>query len=237
MILNFILGLTTVFTLQQFDEAIYEAYVTGDTYLWEKTLEKGVGTFNLSQKDAIYKLSLAYYGLIGNYINAEKLNEAEKHIEYIKPIIEKMLDRNPGSSRFNALRGALYAFEINLSSYKAMFLGPKSQKYIEKAVDLDSSEPQAWVEYGNMMYYMPSIFGGDKAKGIEAYQKAIGLFENKNQLKHSWLYLNTIAVLGQWYFQMDEPKKSEACYKKVLSIEPQFKWVKELIKKQKRENN
>lgn len=232
MIVNFIISLTTVFTLQQFDESIYKAYVSGDTELWEKTLVKGTGAFSIENKDAIYKLSLGYYGLIGNYLTAGKEDEAEKHLDFIEQIVKKMLDRNPKSSRFNALRGALYAFEINLSTYKAMFLGPKSQTYIEKAVELDPRNPQAWVEYGNMLYYMPSIFGGDKRKGIEAYQKAILLFEKKNELDYCWLYLNTIVGLGQWYYDNGEPRKSLECYQKVLTKEPDFKWVKKLMENQ-----
>lgn len=232
MIVNFLLGLFSVFTIQDFDIAVYKAFVTGDTELWEVTLRQGTGTFSLDQEDEIYKLSLGYYGLIGNYLGNNKNDEAKKHLAFIQPIVEKMLEKNPQSSRFHALRGALYAFGINLNKYKAMYLGPKSQGHIEKAVELDSENPQAWVEKGNMLYYMPSMFGGDKQKGIAAYQKAIKLFEQQNNLKTCWLYLNTIVVLGQWYFETDAPQKSLACYKKVLTMEPDFKYVKSLMKKQ-----
>jgi tetratricopeptide (TPR) repeat protein len=232
MILKLILSLYTVFTLQEFNETVYRAYVSDNTQLWEEMLNKGAGSFSFENEDEIYKLSLAYYGLIGNYIGVEKEDEAKKLLSFVEPIVDKMLDRNSKSSRFNALRGALYGFEINLNGYKAMFLGPKSMKHINAAVEIDPENPQAWVEKGNMLYYMPDVVGGDKQKGIESYQKAIELFEKQNNLKNCWLYLNTIVVLGQWYFETNAPQKSMECYQKALAIEPDFKWVEKLIEKQ-----
>ena len=217
---------------REFNETVYKAYISDNTQLWEETLSLGAGSFSFENEDEIYKLSLGYYGLIGNYIGVGKEVEAKKLLNFIEPIIEKMLNNNPGSSRFNALRGALYGFEINMNGYKAMYLGPKSMKHINAAVDIDSKNPQAWVEKGNMLYYMPDMVGGDKQKGIEAYLKAIKLFEQQNNLENCWLYLNTIVVLGQWYFETNAPQKSMECYQKVLAIEPNFKWVKNLIEKQ-----
>jgi tetratricopeptide (TPR) repeat protein len=232
MIFKLIISLYSVFTLQEFNETVYRAYVSDDTQLWEETLNRGAASFSFENEDEIFKLSLGYYGLIGNYIGVGKEEEAQKLFDFIKPIIEKMLDKNPGSSRFNALRGALYGFEINMNSYKAMYLGPRSMKHINASVEIDPQNPQAWVEKGNMLYYMPDMVGGDKQKGIEYYQKAIKLFEQQNNLENCWLYLNTIVVLGQWYFETNAKQKSIACYQKVLAIEPDFKWVKKLIEKQ-----
>ncbi|PLX22817.1 MAG: hypothetical protein C0599_05595 [Salinivirgaceae bacterium] len=232
MITNLVVSILAIFTLQEFNETLYKAYVYDNNQLWEETLNQGAAVFSFDHEDEMYSLALGHYGLIGKYIGVEKEDEAKKLLEFIRPIIDKMLEKNPQSSRFNALRGALYGFEINMDSYKAMFLGPKSMKHINKAVDLDPDNPQAWVEKGNMLYYMPDMFGGDKQKGIEAYQKAIELFENQANHRFCWLYLNTMVVLGQWYYETNESQKSLECYKKILAIEPNFKWANELLMKQ-----
>ena len=62
------------------------------------------------------------------------------------------------------------------------------------------------------------------------------LFEKNNDLRYCWLYLNTIVVLGQWYYDSGEPQKSLDCYEKVLAREPDFKWVKKLVENQRKED-
>jgi len=54
------------------------------------------------------------------------------------------------------------------------------------------------------MYYRPSAFGGDKAKAIKYYVKAVKSFEKQGLVVNNWMYINTMTALGQAYEATDQ---------------------------------
>ena len=140
-------------------------------------------------------------------------------------LLEKMgLD----NARVYSLKGAFYGFQIMLDPLKAPSLGKLSMEANEKAMSLDPEEPQVWLEKANMEYYRPAIFGGSKKKAVPMYEKAVKLFESSpGRIQENWVYMNCLAGLGIAYENTRNYSEAGSVYRKLLKLEPSFKWVKE----------
>lgn len=123
-----------------------------------------------------------------------------------------------------AWQGALYGWKIAFSPMKGMFLGPKSQKMLEKSLQANPESAEAQVRNGSSLLFTPEMFGGDPQKSVEYFEKGVTRYEQMKS--NSWLYLDALAWLGQAYQKIDQPEKAKATYEKALQVEPKFHWVK-----------
>ena len=208
---------------------IYQAYINGDMEEWKSIINKiDQQNSDNHQLDNLYELALLKYGYIGYCIEYEKKDEAERLIDSATEDIEAILDTDPEHSRAYALWGGIYGLRIQLSPYKAIFLGPRSMNRIEKSLELDSLCAEGWVEMANSLYYRPSTFGGDKEEAIVTYQKSIRCFEHEpDRIKTSWHYLNTIISLAKAYEGTEQFNKALLQYERLLTIEPEFILVRD----------
>ena len=145
-------------------DSIYKAYSRGKMDKWLKimdTCEKNVDRDNVVEQ---FELISYYYGYTAWLVGAEKYDTAEVYIEKSEKIIDELLAESPENPTLLAYKGAYIAFTIGMSNLKAVYLGPKSMKYINRSIELDPENIQGNIEKGNSMYYRPSIFGGDKTE-------------------------------------------------------------------------
>ena len=188
------------------------------------TCEKNINTNSFDEQ---LELVSYYYGYTAWLIGAEKYDVAEDYIDKLEEIIDELLDKSPGNATLNAYKGAYIAFTIGISNYKAIYLGRKSMKYINKSIELDPDNIQGNIEKGNSMYYRPSIFGGDKAAAIKYYIRAVESFEKQGLVVNNWMYINTMTALGQAYEATGQIQLAKLCYEKIMRIFPNFMWVED----------
>ncbi len=210
---------------------VYTAYLEKDYELWIDGINGLEAAFQQSgEQDAkcLYELILAKYGLIGYHLSIEEKEVAFDMLDEAQNLAKKLLKMPAYEAQGHALLGALLGLEIGIKPYKAIYLGPKSKSHIEKATETGQGSPSAWVELGNMRYHAPGLFGGSKPEAIEAYKKAIELFDqNPTQRQHNWLYLHALAWLGKTLAETDQPEKALAIYRKALAYEPNFSWIRD----------
>ena len=221
--------LSTQFSFSQnlYRDAIYKAYSRGEMDKWFELMDTYQKNMNLKSSDQQLELISYYYGYTAWLIGAEKYDTAEEYIEKSEAIIDKLLDESPENATLLAYKGAYIAFAIGVSSVKAIYLGPKSIRYIEKALKLDPESIQGNIEKGNSMYYRPSVFGGDKTEAIEYYVKAVKNFEEQGLDVNNWMYINTMTALGQAYEATNQIQLAKLCYEKIIRIFPNFMWVED----------
>jgi tetratricopeptide (TPR) repeat protein len=111
-----------------------------------------------------------------------------------------------------------------------MLLGSKSSNLAEDAKELAPNSPLAWRFYGINKLYTPSSFGGDIKEAVLALEKSIALFESTATSKN-WLYLDTLALLGQAYTKAGEKAQAIATFEKALAVEAGFTYAKALLAK------
>jgi tetratricopeptide (TPR) repeat protein len=161
-------------------------------------------------------------------IGQERHDKAKDFLGQAEEHLDELDDFSAYRSYAESLRGAFMAYEIGMNRSKAVWLGPRSMKHINRAVELDPGNPIAWMEKGNAEYHMPRIFGGSYHKAAEYFGKAIRLFESGGyDLQCNWRYLNALAWLAQSYDKAGKPGQASHTYRKILDREPRFEWVRD----------
>jgi len=222
----FIFSASIAMAQTETDEMMYQAYLQRSQSLWEKAL---VTQLKLPTKNSFEKLRLAftYYSLLNGTMASQNETLFDKHVDTAKDLIKEFMAQNPKSGEAPAILSAIYGNEIAYSSLKGMLLGSKSNSLAEKGIKLEPESALAWRIYGTNKFYTPAAFGGDLEEAVKAFEKSIALFESKpDQLKSNWLYIDTLALLGQAYAKTDATDKAIDTYEKALQHEPSFGWVK-----------
>lgn len=223
-------------SITRMQNQIYTSFIKGDVPLWERSIRELERIYaNTSTDEVLYDLLLARYGYIA-FSMEENPAAARKQLDQAEKELEKLL-RNPSwLSSAKAMQGAFLGFRISLRPISAVLLGPRSYKAINEAVEADENNPVGWMEMANSRFYTPSAFGGSKQEARDYYLKSVQLFEKDLKPNQKWLYLNSLVGLAKSYQYLDRIDLAVATYKKALTFEPEFKWVRdellpELLKK------
>ena len=208
-------------------DSIYKAYSRGKMHKWYELMQTCEKNVNENSIEEQLELVSYYYGYTAWLIGAEKYDTAEDYIDKSEQIIDKLLDQSPKNATLLAYKGAYIAFTIGISKFKAVYLGPKSMRYINESIELDPENIQGNIEKGNSMYYRPAVFGGDKTEAIAYYVKAVKSFEKQGLVINNWMYINTMTALGQAYEATDQIQLAKLCYEKIIRIFPNFMWVED----------
>jgi len=175
-----------------------------------------------------YHVAYAEYRLMTYLLNREKDrfgSVAGKVVERL----EKILRIKPDWSEAQALLSAVHGLQIAKSWTRAMTLGPKANRLAQQATANDPDNPRAWLMHGAQKLNTPRMFGGSIDEALDAYQKAVALFENiteRDSLEPTWGYTDALVWLGITYERMDRFEDAHAVFIKVLEIEPEYGWVK-----------
>ncbi|MBN2664542.1 MAG: hypothetical protein JXR68_12905 [Bacteroidales bacterium] len=205
---------------------IYNYFINSEMNKWENTL---INLNNLSQKsDALTLELLNYnYGYIAWCIGNDKEQKAKTYLEISENYLSLLEDKKYNLSMINVYKSAFNGFKISFNKVNAPFLGPESIKFAEKALELDENNPFAHMQLGNIQFYMPSMFGGSKQLAISYYKKAQILMEqNLTVYINDWNYINLLVTIAQAYTDNENYILAKKYYEIILSIEPDFLWVK-----------
>lgn len=208
-------------------QEIYSAYVTNRMEIWKKVID-GMEARKPSDNKRLAELVNYQYGYIGYCIGFKLRDEARKYLTLAEKNVDILESRNHDMSEVNACRCAFYGFRIGLNKLSAPVNGLKSIDYARKALELGPNNYFAYVQYGNIQFYMPSTFRGSKQEGIAYFLKAREMMEkDRNGLKENWNYLSLLVIIGQSYTYTGELASARKVYEEILRIEPRFLYVKD----------
>ncbi|MFC2115578.1 hypothetical protein ACFLTU_03845 [Bacteroidota bacterium] len=205
-----------------FELRLYNSYVDGNMMDWKEIIRDMSASYHKEkQTELLYSLCFAQYGYIGYCIGEDLEKEAE---EFLKDAMKnvKLLDKL-FQSRHDvlALQGALLGYKIMLSKFSALYLGPKAFKLINTASVSSDKYFNCSLEYGNMRFFTPKFLGGSKEEAISYYKKAVGIIENGTEKEeHNWIYINTVLILANAYYETDSRDLACQLYKQILNYEP-----------------
>lgn len=221
----FALFICVCFVSADYKQDIYEAFVTRNMGKWKATIDKMEAA--APQTQALQLELINYqYGYIGWCLGEEKNKEAKHYLEKAEAAVSRLIKKNDNDSQMHAYMAAFYGFKVNLSPIKAPVLGPKCLEHAELALSKDKKNPFAYLQYGNALYFRPKLFGGSKEKALAYYLKAEQLMSSLD-VKNDWNYLNVLAQIVLAYQETDQHQKVDQYFRKALTIEPRFTWVKE----------
>lgn len=206
--------------------SIYQAFIGNKMEEWKRTVD------DMEQKqpfhnDQLLELVNYQYGYIAWCIGNQRMKEARIYLDRAYSTLKKLKENQGNASIVSAYEAAFYGFEIGLAQYKAPYYGLKSIDAVKNALALDPKNWMAYIQSGNIQYYMPAIFGGSKNEALQLYKKAQVLMEkDPNNIHENWNYLNLLLQLGEGHAQRKDFDQAAAYYEKIISLEPRFLWVK-----------
>jgi len=214
---------------QDYQSVIYQSYLLEQMDRWQEVMSQMEEDYqNSSDPVLLYDILETEYGYMGWLVSLKRKKEAEEVLKSAEQHMVLLSELGLDDARVFSLKGAFFGFQIMLDPLKAPSLGRSSMESNEKALNLDPEEPQAWLEKANMDYYRPAIFGGSKRKAVGSYEKAVELFESSpERIRENWVYMNCLAALGVAYENTRKYSEAGSVYRKILELEPSFKWVKE----------
>lgn len=220
-----IFSISMISITAQNKSAIYKAYISNQMDNWKTVINKMQQETNKS--DALLLELINYqYGYIGWCIGNNEKKQAKTYLKLAEDNLAVLEKKSFDPSYINAYKSAFYGFSIGLNKLKAPFVGPKSVDAAKLAMQ-DASNPFGFIQYGNAQFYMPPVFGGSKLEAIAHFKQAQSIMEKDPQyLKQNWNYLSLLAMMAEAYTEIKEYDKAEEYYKQILTIEPNFLWVK-----------
>ena len=219
---------------QPVNDLMYQAYITQKKELWKKSVELATVEFKQKPTDAHAHVSLgvAHYGLLLSTMSTEDKDLFDEYVSATKDRLKEIIDRPSTAAEGKGLLSAVLGLQMAYSPMKGMLLGGKSSNLAADAKEIAPTSPLAWRFYGINKFYTPSSFGGDIKEAIVALEKSIALFESTS-ISKNWLYLDTLALLGQAYTKAGKKAKAIATFEKAIAAEPGFTYAKSLLTKAK----
>lgn len=207
-------------------QKIVHCYVYQDIVGWKtiidslealpnKTVEQRAEVLNYEYGYVAWRLSKQY----------ENKKEAEVYLNKAYDNLHALPQTDAYKSLIAAYEGAFVGFQIGLSPIKAPFIGLKSVEYVKMAVQADDANYFAHIQYGNVLYYMPSTFGGSRKEAIEHYLKAKNLMVSKGVHQNNWLYMNLLLTLADAYKKDQNWLKVKDCYDEALQLQPDYPYI------------
>ena len=215
------------YSFGQNNRTIYHAYTQGNMQRWKTAMDSIETEPNLSTSDRAALVNYQY-GYIAYSISQKEKSIAEKYLQKAEDNLEILSKEKEFASTVFTYRAAFVGFKIGLAQYKAPFIGMDSWEFVEKAIELDSTNALAFFQLANITYYTPAIFGGSKYKALKYFKKAIELIEKQPEaIRYNWNYLSFITTLIEIYAELKNYTQAIYYCEKALSVEPNFQWVKD----------
>ena len=209
-------------------EVEYAAYLNASKTLWKQAIDRRQKAYDSDQNpNKLYDLTLAQYGLLNATIIDQDKKLFEEYVDLTVESLEKLIKSDKQWAEPKAVLSSVYGLKMGFSPWKGVFLGSKSGSLIEQALKLNDNSPLVWKIEASSKLFTPSMFGGDEEAAVEAFRKAVSLFEAApDHLANNWLYLDALAWLGQACEKTGKQEEAIATYEKAVAAEPEFKWVK-----------
>jgi tetratricopeptide (TPR) repeat protein len=206
---------------------IYRGYISGDIELWKTGMTELQEAYRKTPEPCLLlALTEAKYGYIGYLLGLNKKDEAKPLIESFETDIDSLAVFPQYKAETEAFRVALLGFWMELNPAKAVTMGTRALKQLQKAMETDNTSPAVWIEKANAEASMPAFAGGSKEKAAASFREALRLFEADTSLSaSSWRYINTIVLLGQTLEKLEDYSGARQAYLKALTIEPGFRRV------------
>jgi len=219
---------------QPVNDLMYQAYIKQKKELWKKSVELATVEFKQKPTDANthFSLGVAHYGLLLSTLSTEDEDLFDEYVSATKDRLKEIIDLPSTAAEGKGFLSAVLGLQMAYSPMKGMLLGGKSSNLAVDAKELAPTSPLAWRFYGINKFYTPSTFGGDIKEAIVALEKSIALFESTT-ISNNWLYLDTLALLGQAYTKAGEKAKAIATFEKAIAAEAGFTYAKSLLAKAK----
>ncbi|MFA6596578.1 MAG: hypothetical protein WCS69_02575 [Ignavibacteriaceae bacterium] len=209
-----------------------KAYVVYDKETFMKAHDIFEKLYSADSTDltALYNLTYVEYRFLE--MGAREKALFDKYVVQAVNHAEKISSAKDFTSEGKTLFAAILMMKITYNWAEAMTLSPRIYALLGEALAINGDNPRANLVYGIMKFNTPAAFGGSTKEALENFSKTISVFEkeeNDSTLMVNWGYLDALAWTGIANEKLEMSDAAIFVYKKALSIEPEFAWVKHVL--------
>ncbi len=173
--------------------------------------------------DASYRLALAYSYAAETAMEQKDKAQAEKLAEAGLRVAKKVVATNENNAEYHRLLGALCGQVIPANPIMGTLqYGPCARDEINRALQLDGSNPLAYVSRGVGNSYLPASMGGGPDVAVKDFDKAISLDPN---LSDAYLWK------GITLRKEHRNQEARAALVEAVKLSPNRVWAKEQLEK------
>ena len=183
-----------------------------------------------AENPADYNKAYANYRLaIMAGITGQK-DQAEQALDLAQSTLEQLTGEQPQADSL-ALLSSVYGMQIGNNPLKGALYGPKSNKAIAQAAELEPANPRVVLIKAINAYSTPTAFGGSKQSAIELSSKAIELYAQPCQ-QICWGHAEAYTWRGLAKQELGDKAGAIADWTKAMEIDSSYGWAKFLLTQQ-----
>jgi len=206
------------------DEQLYQAYMASDLRLWGQYIDaQNWDELSHAQRKRLINYE---YGYIPVLADEKKMDAAARYLKQYNQHLaaeEKYLSQ----ADYLAYLSASHAYAYLLDKSLILSEGMQSFKVAKQAVEADPNNVIAMTLKGNVDFYAPRLFGGNKQKAIEMFLKAEQIMENDPQYAYLWNLPAMQLSIAQCYEKQGKVDLALRQVEKILRRHPHFQYVKQ----------
>lgn len=214
---------TTMLMAQYTDEQLFADYLRRDLHSWRTFIE----TADWEKADTRERMRIINYeyGCIASAIDSVP-DKAQGYLAKFKQHIESLHGTIPEST-YCTYASAAAAYDFMLDKSKLFSAGLKSFNLCKEAVEHDPNDPIALTLKGNVDFYAPKGFGGNKKRALEEFLKAERIFKERGGYRYLWNYWAMQLCIAQCYDKTGDIDNAITQCKKILKENPDFEYVRD----------
>lgn len=206
------------------DKQLYQAYMQSDLTLWGQYIDaQHWSQLNHQQRRRLINYEYGYIPVL-----ADK-GHMEAAAKYLQQYNQHLLDEQPYLSEadFLAYTAASHAYAYLLDKSLIFSQGMQSFKVAKQAVEADPQNVIALTLKGNVDFYAPKIFGGNKQKAIEMFLQAEKTMLSDTTYRYLWNLPAMQLAIAQCYDYMGNTDAAIQQVYKLLHTHPHFTYAKD----------
>lgn len=202
-----------------------------DTFIKAHNIYEKLYLADTTNFTALYNLTYVEYRFLE--IGSRDKALFDKYVVQAVNHAEKISDAKDFASEGKTLFAAILMMKITYNWAEAMTLSPRINALLGEAETINPNNPRAYLIHGIMKLNTPAAFGGSVKEALENFNKTISYFEKEEEkstsLTINWGYLDALAWTGIANEKLEMSDAAIFVYKKALSIEPEFSWIKYVL--------
>jgi len=149
------------------------------------------------------------------------LEEADRQLQEAIKMNEKFAEAS-------GLMAAVLGMKIAKSPMKGMVLGPRSGRFLERALTLEPDNPRLVLQLAVSRFNTPAMFGGSVKEAEALLRKSLTLFEKEpaDRAWPNWGRFDAHVWLGQALVKRGDRAGARAEYDRASAIAPQSGWLR-----------
>lgn len=212
------------FALAQYaDSDLFAAYLKNDMSVWDKYLH--AKSFDKLSRDEQARYISYEYGYVATAID-EKAPDAKQHLLDFEKHINALSDYLPEATIVN-YRSSLAAYGALMNKMQFISKGLESFNLIKQAYELDSLNPKVLALKGNVDFYAPKAFGGNKQRALGYFRTSQRIYEEQKDTVDNWNYVSCRLCIIQCEDKLGNTAKAIKLAEQLLKRYPNFLFLRD----------